>query len=260
MTRSSLTQAIVRRVSRSLAACQLRHLPRQAIDLRRAEAQHASYVRALEAAGATVTVLPELPDLPDATFVEDPAVVLDEVAVRCRPGHATREAEAAAIAPEIARLRPVVAIEAPATLEGGDVLRRGRTLFVGESSRTNPAGIEQLRARVGPLGYRVVPVRVTGCLHLKTAATFPAPGLLLANPDWMDLEPFAEVEILRVPPAEPWGANTLPVNGCVLVAASAPQTAALLAARGLDVRPVDISELQKAEAGLTCLSILCPRG
>jgi dimethylargininase len=252
-------EAIVRRVSRSLADCQLLHVPRQRLDLRRAAEQHAAYVAALEDAGAVVTVLAELPDLPDATFVEDPAVVLDEVAVLCRLGNAAREAEAAAIAPEIAKFRPVVAIEAPGTLEGGDVLCVGRTLFVGESSRTNRAGIAQLRERVVPLGYAVVPVRVTGCLHLKTAATLPAPGLLLANPEWVDLTPFTDVEVVSVPPVEPWGANTLSINGRVLVAAAAPQTAALLEARGLDVRQLDISELQKAEAGLTCLSILCTR-
>lgn len=250
------TRALVRKVSRSLDACELAYLPRQAFDLSRATRQHEGYVRALESAGVKVTVLPEEPGLADSAFVEDPLLVLDELAILCRLGVASRGRETEMIAPEIARLRPVVKIEAPGTLEGGDVLRIGKTLFTGLSRRTNRAGLEQLRRIVEPLGYGVVEVAVKGCLHLKTAAASPGQGLLVVNPSWLDLSPFRHLEILAVPPSEPWGANTLPVNDRVLVAASAPQTAGLLRARGLDVHSVDVSELQKAEAGLTCLSVI----
>ena len=250
------TLAFVRKVSRSLAACELRHLPRQIIDLPRAVRQHGDYVRALAAAGVNVTVLPEEPALADSAFVEDPLLVLDEIAILGRSGAASREREAELIAPEIGRFRSLVRIEAPGTLEGGDVLRIGKTLFTGLSSRTNREGLEQLRRLTAPLGYEVSPVEVKGCLHLKTGATMPGPGLLLANPAWIELSPFRHLEILPVPADEPWGANTLPVNDRVLAAASAPQAAGLLRARGLKVQVVDVSELQKAEAGLTCLSVL----
>lgn len=250
------TRALVRLPSRSLAACELVHLPRQHIDLALATRQHRNYVAALEAAGVTVATLPELPDLPDAVFLEDVVLLLDEVAVLCRPGATSRLAEVAPIKPEIDRLRPTLAIQSPGTLEGGDILRLGHTLFVGASARTNREGVRQLRELVAPFGYAVKEVAVTGCLHLKTGVTSLGEGVLIANPGWIDGTAFGKFEILAVPAAEPWGANTLPINGRVLVAASAPRTAALLAARGLEAQAVDISELQKAEAGLTCLSVI----
>ena len=250
------TRALVREVSRSLAQCELVHLPRQTFDLGLARQQHAAYVSALESAGVRVRVLPEEPDLPDAAFVEDPLLVLDELAVACRPGVASRERETELMAREMVGERPVFRLTPPATLEGGDVLQTGRTLFVGNSSRTNGEGIAQLERIVSRLGYRVTPVTAKKCLHLKTGVTSPADGMLLANPEWIGVAAFAGFEVVPVPAAEPWGANTLAVSDCVLVSKSAPRTAELLAARGLDVRMLDISELQKAEAGLTCLSVL----
>lgn len=258
MSNTQITAGLARAVSRSLPDCALLHLPRGTFDLDLARQQHAGYVSALEQAGVRMTVLPELADLPDATFVEDTVVVLDEVAVVCRLGAASREREADVMVPAVAPLRPVRRIISPGTLEGGDVLRLGRTLFVGLSSRSNTEGIRQLEAIVGPSGYQVRPVTVRGCLHLKTAVTAPADGLLVANSAWVDLTPFAELEIVPVPADEPWGANTLAVNGTVLVAGSAPETARCLSSRGLSVRCLDVSELQKAEAGLTCLSVLFP--
>ena len=252
----STTHALVRLPSRSLAACELVHLPRQEIDFARATSQHRSYVAALASAGVTVTTLPKIPNLPDAVFLEDVVLILDEVAILCRPGAASRLAEVELIKPKIIGLRPTLEIRAPGTLEGGDVLRVGHMLFVGRSTRTNREGIQQLRQCVAPFGYAVKEVPVTGCLHLKTGVTSPTEGVLLANPGWIDVTDFGRYEILRVPAAEPWGANTLPLNGRVLVAASAPRTADLLTARSLDVHRVDISELQKAEAGLTCLSVI----
>ena len=253
---AAATHGFVRTISRTLAACELVHVPRQPFDLARACRQHDAYVAELRAAGVAVTVLPEAPELPDATFVEDAAVVLDELAILCRPGVASRTAEVELLAPAIAAVRRVFEIRAPGTLEGGDVLRLGRTLYVGHSGRTNAEGIRQFGDIVAPFGYTVQPVGVHGCLHLKTAVTSPASGLLIANPEWIELSAFRDHEILPVLPTEPWGANALPLNGRVLVAASAPQTAERLTARGLDVRRLDLTELQKAEAGLTCLSVL----
>ena len=256
MSVAKISHGIVRKISRSLASCELLHVQRQTFDIEKARRQHAAYVAALEAAGVAVSVLPEEPELPDSTFVEDPVIVLDEIAVLCRLGAASREPEADKIAEHIADIRAVHRITPPATIEGGDVLRIGKTLFVGISSRTNGEGIRQLEEIVSHFGYRVVGVKVNGCLHLKTAVTSPTEGLLVANTDWIDVTPFRQFEILNVPKSEPWGGNTLAVNGTVLVADSSPQTAALLESRGLQVKRLAISELQKAEAGLTCLSVL----
>lgn len=256
MTAPMITEGLAREISRSLPDCALEHLPREKFDLDLARRQHSQYVGALEQAGVRMRVLPELPDLPDATFVEDAAIVLEEVAVVCRLGTVSREREAEAMAPVVAELRPVRRIISPATLEGGDVLRIGRTLFVGHSSRSNAEGIRQLEAIVSPFDYQVRPVTVRGCLHLKTAVTAPAEGLLVVNPAWLDVAPFAGLEMVSVPVEEPWGANTLAVNGTVLVAHSAPETARCLRELGLPVLSLDVSELQKAEAGLTCLSVL----
>jgi dimethylargininase len=253
---NQVTHGLVRPVSRSLAQCELLHLPRTTFDLGLADQQHAGYVAALRQAGVAITVLPELPDLPDATFVEDTVVVLDEVAVLCRPGVRSREPEVGHIESAIEALRPSRRIVSPGTLEGGDVMRIGRTLFVGQSLRTNAEGIHQLEAIVSPLGYGVVRVPVHRCLHFKSGVTSPGAGMLVANPDWVDCSAFRGVEVLPVPAEEPWGANTLCVNGVVFVPASVPRTADLLEARGLRVKRLDLSELQKAESGVTCLSVL----
>src|SRR5436190_4279933 len=151
-----MIQSFVRTVSRSLAQCELVHVGRQAFDLTLAREQHAAYVSALEIAGAVVTVLPEEADLPDATFVEDTVIVLDELAVLCRPGAKSREPEVQKIAKAISGIRPVQRIIAPGTLEGGDVLCIGRTLYVGLSNRTNEEGIRQLQQQVSSFGYSVV--------------------------------------------------------------------------------------------------------
>ena len=182
-------------------------------------------------------------------------IVLDELAVLCRPGAKSREPEMARIESTIEKHRKVDGILAPGTLEGGDVLRIGRTLYVGLSNRTNEEGIRQLQQRVSQFGYSVATMGVKKCLHLKTAVTSPADGLLLVNSDWIDVTSFSGFEILSVPLDEPWGANTLAVNGIVLATASSPRTADMLRSRGLNVHQLNISELQKAEAGLTCLSV-----
>lgn len=253
---ASFTHGFARAVSRSLAACELTYASRQAFDLECARAQHRAYVAELQAAGVAMTVLPEAPGLPDAMFVEDAAIMLDEIAILTRPGAASRRPEVALIAPVVAGIRRIAEIVEPGTLEGGDVLRLDRTLFVGCSSRTNAEGIRQFAAIVAPLGYEVRPVAVRGCLHLKSAVTAVAPGLLLGHLPWIDPEPLQGCEVIPIDPVELSAANALAVNGRVLVVASAPRTAAALAARGLDVRQVDVSELQKAESGLTCSSLL----
>jgi len=194
-----LTHGFAREVSRSLAKCELLYVSRQEFDLPLAKRQHAAYIATLEAAGINVTVLPEEPDMPDSCFVEDTAIVLDEVAVICRPGAASRVPEVKSIERALATVRQVHNIVSPGTLEGGDVLRMGKTLYIGMSSRTNLEGIRQCREIIRQHGYEAVGVPLKGCLHLKSAVTSPAEGVLIVNADWIDLAPFSHFEILRCP-------------------------------------------------------------
>ena len=163
--------ALTRPVSDSIAECELTHQERLPIDPARALRQHAAYEEALRGLGVEVVRVAGASALPDAVFIEDTAIVLDEAAIVTRPGAASRRAETDAVGEALAIYRPVRRIAAPATLDGGDVLRAGRTLFVGRSSRTSVEGIEQLRDLAGPLGYDVISVPVAGCLHLKSAVT-----------------------------------------------------------------------------------------
>jgi dimethylargininase len=248
--------AITRGVSPGIANCELTFVARQPIDLSRAREQHRAYEQLLEKLGARVLSLPAEPDLPDSMFVEDPAIVLDELAVILPLGTETRRAEAASLARAISKFRKLEYVEGPATLEGGDVLRIGRTLFVGLSSRSNSKGIRQLALVLAPHGYEVIPVPVTGCLHLKSAVTYLGCNTLLANRAWFDAKPFADYDWIDVAPEEPHSANALALRDTVIFPASFTLTHARLEARGFHVTPLDISELQKAESGLTCSSLL----
>jgi dimethylargininase len=248
--------AITRGVSPALNRCELGYLPRQQIDIARAAREHQAYEQCLRDLGLTVVSLPPEPDLPDSVFVEDPAVVVPEVAILTRMGVESRRQETRTLAPVLARFRPLRYLREPATLEGGDVLRVGSTLYIGVSSRTNLAGIEQLAAELQPFAYTVTPVPVRGCLHLKSACTSLGGETLLANREWVDPSVFQGLRIVDVPPEEPRAANVLAIRDTVLVPAAFPATAALLESLGWNVRVLDISEMMKAEAGLTCSSIL----
>lgn len=248
--------ALTRSPGPELAQCELTHLERQPIDFPRACAQHRDYQNALRTAGLRVIELASDPALPDGVFVEDPAVVLDELAVIASPAPATRRGERGGIEAALRPFRRLVELPPTATLEGGDVLRVRRTLYVGLSSRTNAAGLKALEAIVRPLGYLVTQVRVDGCLHLKTACCALDAETLLINRQWVEVAPFSGFRLVDVPDEEPWGANVLPLPGVVLVSATAPRTADLVRGLGHAVVPVDISELQKAEAGLTCMSLV----
>ncbi|MEM9998680.1 MAG: dimethylargininase, partial [Bacteroidota bacterium] len=227
------------------------------IDLDRARVQHAAYERLLTELGCTVQQLATGPDLPDSVFIEDAAVVLDEIAVITRPGAASRRPETTAVAEALAAYRPLRAtIEPPGTLDGGDVLRLGRRLFVGASGRTNEAGFAQLRAIVAPHRYTVEAVPVQGCLHLKTAVTAVGDGTVLLNPAWVEAARFARYDVIEIDPAEPFAANALLVGTTVIYPAHVPRTRERLQAHGLDVRLVPADELAKAEGGLTCSSVL----
>jgi dimethylargininase len=248
--------ALTREISPSLAHCELTHLPRETIDVDRARAQHRAYEDLLRAIGCDVRRLPAEPDLPDSVFVEDTAVVFHELAVVTRPGAASRREEVRSVAVTLASYRQLHRLQEPATLDGGDVLVVGRTVFVGLSSRTNEEGARQLAAAIEPQGYAVRPLTVRSCLHLKTAVTRVGPATVLLNPDWVDAQAFDAWERTLVHPEEPWAANALAVGGRVLYPAGFPRTRERLIARGLDVRDVDLSELAKAEGGVTCCSLV----
>ncbi|HJT90296.1 MAG TPA: arginine deiminase family protein [Bryobacteraceae bacterium] len=246
--------AVTRRVSPALLRCELTYAERQSIDLAKAIEQHRRYEMCLQSFGAKIVSLEPAPDLPDAVFVEDPAVVFEEFAVIARPCLASRQPEAESVAAALAGFRPLHRIEAPAALEGGDVLQAGRTVFVGASRRTNAEGIAQLRAILEPAGYTVRVVAVHGCLHLKTACCYLGRGTILANRAWIDAAAFDGFHIIDV--LEDWSANGILLDGTVLLAAGFPRTAERLEAGGWRVESLDISEFRKAEAGLTCMSLL----
>jgi dimethylargininase len=246
----------MREVSPSLGRCELTFLPREALDLDRARRQHRGLEQALEALGCVIERLPAEPDLPDSVFVEDTAVVVDEVAVMTRPGAPSRRAETASVARALARYRRLVPIEAPGTLDGGDVLRLGKRVFVGRSTRTNEAGIEALRAALSGFGYPVTAVPVSGCLHLKSAVTEIAPGTVLLNPEWVDAAAFPGATVIEVDPDEPFAANAQRLGDAVVFPAAFPRTGERLRRAGLRVVTIDLSELAKAEGAVTCCSVV----
>lgn len=248
--------AITRKVSPRLAECEVSFQDRQPIDAALAMQQHVGYQAALAELGARVVELPALADQPDCVFVEDPALVLDEIAIVPRMGVESRRGESASLAEAVGQFRELLRIEAPGTLEGGDVMRVGKTLYVGRSQRTNVAGIQQLAQLVAPFGYWVTPVEVRGCLHLKSACSHLGGDTMLANRAWLDLDGFCGVKFLDVPASEPAAANVLRIGDTILMPSSYTETRTLLEVNGLRVRTVDISELIKADAGVTCLSLL----
>jgi dimethylargininase len=248
--------AITRAVSPAIVNCELSFISRQPIDLEIARAQHRAYENLLETLGARVLSLPAEPDLPDSMFVEDPAIVLDELAVIFPLGTQSRRPEAPSLAQAISRFRKLEHVTLPGTLEGGDILRIGNRLFVGLTKRSNAEGIRQLAAILAPYHHEVIAVSVTGCLHLKSAVTSLGRNTLLANRAWLDPSPFSSYDWIDVDPAEPHAANALSLANTVIFPASFPRTRARIEAAAFHVTPLDISELQKAESGLTCSSLV----
>lgn len=248
--------AITHAPSPLMEQCERTYVERSPIDLARAQQQHRAYRQMLRDCGAEVRVLEVNRDWPDCVFVEDTAIVLDELAVLARMGTESRRGETAGVEAELRKYREVRRIEAPATLEGGDALRVGRTLLVGVSRRTNRAGVEALAAIAKRFGYELRPVPVRGCLHLKTACTALPDETLLVNPAWLNLEEVRGFETLTVAPSEPWAANVALIGSTVFMHSEHPATAEAIRCRGFDVRMADISEFAKAEGGVTCLSLL----
>ncbi|MFL6247362.1 MAG: dimethylarginine dimethylaminohydrolase family protein [Thermoanaerobaculia bacterium] len=243
--------AITRDVSPSIARAELTHLERVPIDYERARVQHEAYRELLASLGCEVISLPGDAAYPDCVFIEDTAVILDDMAVITRPGAESRRGEVAVVADALAPYRRLVRIEAPATLDGGDVLVLRDRIYVGSSSRTNDAAIAQLRALTG---REVIRVDVHGALHLKTAATAVSEDALLITREWIDVTPFAGLKLIDA--EEPFGANAVRVGNTLIYPTAFPRTRAILESHGFDVRTVDADELAKAEGGVTCCSLL----
>lgn len=248
--------AITREVSESLSQCELTHQDRIPIDTDLARRQHAAYEACLERLDCRLIRLHEMPEFPDAVFVEDTAVVLEEVAVITRPGAVSRRAETGSIDTALSPYRNLLRIEPPGTVDGGDVLVVGRDIYVGLSSRTNEHAVGQLRQLLAPFEYRVHEIEVHGCLHLKSAVTGVAEGVLLVNPRWIDSVAFDGYELIEIHPDESHASNGLLIGEAVVYPVAFPRTAERLDKRGISLELVDLSELAKAEGAVTCCSLV----
>ena len=246
--------ALTRAVSPRIGECELTFADRQPIDPAIAAEEHEAYERLLVDHGCEIVHADPAPAYPDGVFVEDAAIVLDEVAVITRPGADSRRNEVESIARALEPYRALQSIIAPATIDGGDVLRAGRKLYVGLSQRTNDAAVAQLRAILDPFDYEVIATPFRGCLHLKSAVTQLDGRTLLCNPDWID--PIAGFDMIAVDPSEPVAANVLRLGDTVIMAAEHPRTREILEQRGYRTAVVRVGELMKAEAGVTCCSVI----
>ena len=248
--------AITREVNAAIRNCELSFLPRVSIDIALALQQHQHYQSALSSLGGEIVVVPTEPGLADSVFVEDTAIVLDEIAVLLRPGAATRLPEVAGVESVLQQYRMLTSIQPPGTLDGGDLLRIDKIIFAGLSTRSNQSGIEQFRDIVMDYGFSVKTVKTTKCLHLKSAVSAVAPGTLLINPDWISSSMFGDYELIDIDKEEAHAANALLVGQSVIYPSSFPRTTDKLVTRGINVIPVDLSELQKAEGAATCCSLI----
>jgi len=248
--------AITRGVSPAIGVCELTFLEREAIDVENARAQHGLYEEILKDLGCRVEHLDEEPGFPDSVFVEDIAIVLDDIAVITRPGALSRRGERSSIEQALAPYRSLKYIQAPAILDGGDVMVVAKNIYVGVSTRSNTEAVLQLRTLVADHGYRVVEIEFNGCLHLKSAVTAVSDDILLINPEWVDAGAFPEHACISIDPAEPSAANVVRIGSTILFAADFPGTGQRLSTLGYDARPVVASELAKAEGALTCCSLI----
>ncbi|MCP4536014.1 MAG: dimethylargininase [Chloroflexi bacterium] len=248
--------AITRPISPSIEHCELTHLPRETIDVNLAKRQHRQYENCLIDLGCKIHRLPLEPELPDSVFVEDTAIVLDELAIITRPGVESRRQETVSVAQTLQVYRKLYHIQTPGTLDGGDVLRIDRRMYVGLSGRSNESGIEQLREFVDQFGYTVMAVEMERCLHLKSAVTQVRGNTLLVNQGWVDVGVFEGMQLVNVASTEPMGGNALLIGGTTVYPEAYVETRQRLENRGITVRTVDMSELAKAEGGVTCCSLI----
>lgn len=250
-----MPHAILRAVPDSFANA-LSMADRPPIDVVKAREQHDTYRQLLADAGYEVAVVDTDEACPDAPFIEDAAVVLDNFAIITRPGAPERQPEVGPVAETLAKLMPTVEIRAPGTLDGGDVLRMGRTLFVGRSARTNDAGIAQFAEYASTDGMRVIATPLSGVLHLKTAVLGLDDETVLIASDYTDPNVFVGYRLVEKPAHEPTSSALRLHDGRVVVTANTPMTMNSVTAAGFDVDWIDVTEFQKADGGLTCLSLL----
>ena len=248
--------AITRQVSPAINQCELTHIEREPINYELAHAQHKQYTDALNSFGLEVISLDAEPDLPDSVFVEDVALVLDECAIMLNPGATSRRPEVASVEKNLTPYRKIFRIQPPATVDGGDILIVGKMVYVGISSRSTDEAIEQMKAILEPRDYQVRSVRVTGCLHLKSAVTQVRVNTLLINPKWVSKDDFPDMQFIEVDPSEPNAANAVLVDDKIIYPSAFPKTRAKLAEAGIEMLLVDADELAKAEGAVTCCSLI----
>ena len=247
--------AITHLPSPALQHCELTFLKSEPISMEIANLQHQTYRAMLERCGAKVIVLDENLACPDSVFVEDPIIVFDEVAVLSSMGVESRRKESEAMERVFSKYRKIERIVLPAKIEGGDVLKIGKKIFVGESARTNKEGIKALKTIIKPFGYEVIAVKVTGCLHLKTGATALDDETIFINSHWVDAEAFKGFTKVEALNDEPFGANVLKMGNILCMNEAFPKSIAHIKSLGYTVDSCNISEFVKAEAGLTCMSV-----
>lgn len=248
--------AITRDVNAAMDSCELTFMSRDTIDTALAVQQHEDYQSALSSLGCEIVTIPTEEGLADSVFIEDTALVLDEIAVLCRPGAASRRPEVAGVAGALKPYRTLASIRSPGTVDGGDLLCVGKVIYAGLSTRSNQSGIDQLRGIVANYGYSVESVEVSRCLHLTSAVTEVSPGSLLINPEWVSGSAFGNCELINIDKDEPHAANALLVGQNIIYPSSFPRTMDKLVTRGINIIPVDMSELQKAEGAATCCSLV----
>jgi len=251
-----MLMAITRGVSPRITECELTHVTREPINFQRAQTQHQQYEELLVELGCKLIKLPAESELPDSVFVEDTAVVLDELAVITRPGAESRRAETGSIAAVLKQYRKLFYIKPPGTLDGGDVLQISKSLYVGLSQRSNQQGIEQFHKILSSFGYSVTAVTLHDCLHLKSAVTQVADNTLLINRQWVDDKVFGNMRFIDVSPTEPFAANAVRIGNTLIYPSAFPMTHQKLVAQSIDLRTVDASELAKAEGGVTCCNLI----
>jgi dimethylargininase len=248
--------AITREVSPAINQCELTHISRELIDYQRACEQHRRYEDALRDLGVDIISLRAEPDMPDSVFVEDTALVLDECAILLNPGAASRRTEIPSIERALSSYRKIYRLQPPATIDGGDILRLDRTIYVGISGRSTENAVEQMKIFLEPYRYEVRAVRVSGCLHLKSGVTQVGEKTLLINPSWVEREDFPGMDFIEVDPSEPYAANAVLVGETIIFPAAFPKTQVKLADAGIRMSIVDADELAKAEGALTCCSLI----
>ncbi|HEY0320824.1 MAG TPA: arginine deiminase family protein [Pyrinomonadaceae bacterium] len=251
-----MLRAITHKVSPRIAECEVTFVDRSPIDFQIAASQHDAYCNVLKKLGVIVKEFSENESYPDSCFVEDTAIVVDEIAIICSMGVSSRRGETRSIEQELSKYREITHVSLPATIEGGDVLRIGKKIFVGQSNRTNLEGVKELTKILEPYCYSVAHVPTKGSLHLKTACTAIDEETLLVNPAWVELDAFKGFKLVNTPAEEPWSANLLRVGNTVCVQTAFPRTVELIEQLVERVELIDMSELGKAEAGLTCSSIV----